>query len=236
MAQLPLPLPLASDATFATFVPAGASAVLRHAEQVALGPSAPLWLWGGHGSGRSHLLQAACRAADAAGRRAMYLPLGLEETADPALLEGLESVECVALDNLEHAIGDLRWETALFTVLDAAQTQERSLLIAAAAPPAACAWRLADLGSRAAAAIVYRLEPLNDRERLDALARHAAHRGLELGEPVSRYLLERVGRDMRTLCGWLDRLDRASLAAQRRLTIPFVRELLQHGVAHGDAS
>jgi DnaA-homolog protein len=236
MAQLPLPLPLASDATFATFVPAGASAVLRHAQQVALEPSAPLWVWGGRGSGRSHLLQAACRAADAAGRRAMYLPLGLQETADPALLEGLESVECVALDDLERVIGDPHWERALFAVLDAAQTRERSLLIAAAASPAACPWQLADLGSRAAAAIVYRLEPLNDGERLEALTRHAAHRGLELGEPVARFLLERVGRDMQTLCGWLDRLDRASLAAQRRLTIPFVRELFQRDGARADAS
>ena len=38
--------------------------------------------------------------------------------------------------------------------------------------------------------------------------------------------MRRLPRDMASLCGWLERLDHASLAAQRRLTVPFVRDVL----------
>ncbi|MDH5572845.1 MAG: DnaA regulatory inactivator Hda, partial [Gammaproteobacteria bacterium] len=39
----------------------------------------------------------------------------------------------------------------------------------------------------------------------------------------AKYLLKHCPRDMKSLFEMLDRLDHASLAAQRKLTIPFVR-------------
>lgn len=224
--QLALPFPLAPHASFATFVAANASPVLAQARLAATGRSAPVWLWGGAGSGRTHLLQAACRAADEAGLRSMYLPLGHPDLDEPQLLRELEEMDFLALDDVHAVIGAHDWERALFRVLESAQTGVPALLLAASLPPVNAAWHLPDLGSRASAAVVFRLDQLNDEERLQALSLHAAHRGLALPESAGRYLLERVGRDMATLCGWLERLDRASLAAQRRLTVPFIRSLL----------
>jgi DnaA-homolog protein len=224
--QLALPFPLAAHASFVTFVAANASPVLAQVRLAATGHSAPVWLWGGAGSGRTHLLQAACRAADEAGLRSMYLPLGHPDLDDPQLLRELEEIDFLALDDVHAVIGADDWERALFRVLESAQTGVPALLLAASLPPANAAWRLPDLGSRASAAVVFRLDQLNDDERLQALSLHAAHRGLELPDSAGRYLLDRIGRDMATLCGWLERLDRASLAAQRRLTVPFIRSLL----------
>ena len=85
---------------------------------------------------------------------------------------------------------------------------------------------LPDLASRAAGAVVYRLEPLQDEDQIAALIGHARARGLELDRAAAEYLQHRVARDMSGLTEWLERLDRASLVAQRRLTIPFIRELL----------
>jgi DnaA family protein len=74
--------------------------------------------------------------------------------------------------------------------------------------------------------VTYRLAALDDAERAKALRLHAAARGLALDAAAADFLLTRVARDMAVLTSWLARLDRASLTAQRRLTIPFIRDLM----------
>jgi DnaA family protein len=223
LAQLPLPLTLADHASFATFVAGDNAAAVQHVRAIARGTSDSLWLWGGAGCGKSHLLQAACRAAAAAGRRAMYVALG---SAAPDILAGLDSLDVVALDDVDRVAGNDEWESSLFGVLNEFLGRRGGLLMAATVSPAGAGFRLADLASRAAGAIGYRLKPLGDSERALAVRLHAEARGLELEPAAADYLLRRVDRDMRVLTQWLDRLDRASLIEQRRLTIPFIRERL----------
>jgi DnaA family protein len=223
LSQLPLALGLEDHASFATFVAGANAAAVEHVRRLASDGADTVWLWGGEGAGKSHLLQAACRAATAADRRAMYVAL---PAASPALLDGLEHVELLALDDVHTIAGKLEWEQPLFTILNAFLSRNGALLIAAAAPAARCGFRLADLASRGAGAITYRLVSLADEERVDALRAHAAARGLELDASAAEFLLRRVARDMKALTQWLARLDRASLSAQRKLTIPFIREQL----------
>lgn len=223
MGQLPLALSLEDHASFATFVGAANAAAVEHVRSLTTGRADTVWLWGGDGAGKSHLLQAACRAATAAERRAMYVAL---PAAAPAILDGLEDVDLLALDDVHAVAGDLAWEQPLFAILDAFLSRAGALLLAANAPAARCGFRLADLASRGAGAVTYRLMPLADDERVDALLAHAAARGLELDVPAAEFLLKRVARDMTALTHWLARLDRASLSAQRKLTIPFIREQL----------
>ncbi len=223
MAQLPLALTLADHASFATFVAGDNDAAVHHVRAVAGGAGETLWLWGAAGCGKSHLLQAACRAAAADGARAMYVALG---TAQPELLAGLESLDLLALDDVNAVAGQAAWEEPLFGILNEFLARRGGLLLAAAVSPAAARFELADLRSRAAGAVGYRLKALGDRERALAVRRHAEARGLELEPAAADYLLRRVDRDMRALTAWLDRLDRDSLVEQRRLTIPFIRERL----------
>lgn len=223
MAQLPLALALPDHASFATFVAGRNAVALEHVTRVAGGTPDTLWLFGAPGSGRTHLLQAACRAAGEDGRRAMYVAL---DAAEPALLADLDRVDVLALDGIDVAAGNSAWEGPVFAILDAFLARTGGLLLAADVPPLQCRFSLPDLASRAAGAITYRLAPLEDAERMLALQRHATARGLELEAAAADYLVRRVDRDMATLIGWLDRLDRASLSAQRRLTVPFIRERL----------
>lgn len=223
MAQLPLALALADHASFDTFVAGGNATAVEHVRSLAGGGADTVWVWGAAGAGKSHLLQAACRAATAAGRRAMYVSL---PAASPAILADLESVELLAVDDLETVAGDLDWERPLFAILNANLSSSGALLLAAAAPAAQCGFALADLASRGAGAVTYRLAPLDDAGRAQALRLHAAARGLTLDSAAAEFLLKRVDRDMAALTGWLARLDLESLTAQRRLTIPFIRELL----------
>jgi DnaA-homolog protein len=223
LAQLPLKLALPDYASFQTLVAGGNAAAVQHVRAVAQGTVDTLWLWGAGGCGKSHLLQAACRAATANGRRAIYVGLG---SADPELLAGLDSVDLVALDDVGRVAGNDAWERPLFALLNEFLGRRGGLLLTATTSAAAAGFRLADLASRAAGAVGYKLKVLGDSERALAVRLHAQARGLELDPAAADYLLRRVDRDMRALTGWLDRLDRASLVEQRRLTIPFIRERL----------
>jgi DnaA family protein len=223
LAQLPLELALDDHATFGTFVSGGNAAAVEHVRSLAAGGGETVWLWGGTGAGKTHLLQAACRAASAAERRAMYIAL---PAASPAILADLEHVDLLAIDDLQTVAGDFAWEQPLFVILNAFLSRNGALLLSANAPSAQCGFRLADLASRGAGAVTYRLAPLADADRAAAVRVHATARGLELDAAAAEFLLKRVARDMTALIQWLARLDRASLTAQRRLTIPFIREQL----------
>jgi DnaA family protein len=229
LAQLPLALALDDHASFATFVRGSNTAAVEHVHALTQGRADTLWIWGPAGAGKSHLLQAACRAATAEQKRAMYVAL---PAASPAILADLDSVDLLAIDDVHAVAGDDEWERPLFAILNAFLSRDGALLLAATAPAARCAFLLPDLASRGAGAVTYRLAPLDDENRIDALRLHAAARGLDLETSAAEFLLKRVERDMSAVIDWLARLDRASLSAQKRLTIPFIRdELARAGLA-----
>ncbi|MGH8265063.1 MAG: DnaA regulatory inactivator Hda [Steroidobacteraceae bacterium] len=227
MLQLPLGVRLREASRFDNFF-AGPNAAAVHAAATLAqaGRATHLWLWGGRGSGRSHVLQAVCAEAGVLMHASTYLPLAELRPMGPGVFAGLEALRIVAIDDVDSIAGDAAWERALFNLYNGASEQGSALAFAAAAPPAAIRWTLNDLASRLSAAMVFQMRPLDDAELTQALTRRAALRGLELPGESADYLLRRFPRDMHTLCGVLDTLDEASLIAQRRLTVPFLKEVL----------
>lgn len=227
MRQLPLGVQLGVTHRFETFHDGGnREAVLALAAQAAETGGPPLWLYGPPGSGKSHLLQAACARAGERGMTAAWLPLGAARAGDPAMLAGFERLGLVALDDVDAVAGDAGWERALFSLWNGLAEHGGRLVLAAAAAPAAIPFGLPDLASRLASSQVHRLQPLAEREQGEALVQRARHRGLELPPETLQYLTRRAPRDFASLCRLLDALDIESLAAQRRLTVPFVRDWL----------
>ena len=221
MKQLTLAVRLRSAARFESFAPgpnAELIAALRGADR------APLWVWGGPGSGKTHLLQAVCAAA---GEAAAYFPLDRATALPPGALVGFESCRVLCLDDLDAVAGDPAWEQALFRLFNEATDLGTRLIFAAAAAPRALDWSLEDWRSRAAACVVYQLRDLDDAGRVAALELRAAQRGLELPPETSEYLLKRLPRALPSLFEIFDHLDEASLSAQRRLTVPFIRAALE---------
>jgi len=227
MQQLPLGVRLQDRATFDSFVAGPNTQTVARVQAMAMGERAVVWVCGPSGSGRTHLLHALCAAVPLQ-LRVAYLPLAkLPETEGiAAALESAAEVDLLCLDDLDRVIGQPAAERALFSVYRKLEERQRSLLVSASQPPAALSWTLADIGSRFAASEVFVLHPLDEAEQHEALTRRAAGRGLDLPEETARYLLRRSPRDMASLCRLLDDIDLASLSAQRRLTVPFVRALL----------
>lgn len=221
MKQLALGVRLRADAVFESFWP-GANGEIIAALRAPNSP--PLWLWGVKGSGKTHLLQAVCAAV---GEAAAYFPLDRALALPPEALAGFEHCRVLCIDDVDAAAGDLAWERALFRLFNAAAELHTRLIFAAAVPPRQADWSLEDWGSRAAACVVYQLRELDDAGRVEALRLRAAQRGLQLPQETSEYLLKRMPRDLRSLFEVLDQLDEASLVAQRRLTIPFIRDAVE---------
>lgn len=226
MRQLPLGVRLRDRASFASFVAGGSAEAVRHVRELAAGDRAGCaWLHGHAGTGKTHLLQAACATAAESGR-AGYLPLSDFAQGEAGVLDGWRDLDCVCLDDLQAVAGRRPWDEALFRLYRDIEERGARLIVAAAAPPGALGWSLRDIASRFAAAPVFALQPLDEAGRIAALRLRARLRGVDLPDETVRFLQRRYPRDMQTLYGLLDTLDDAALAAQRRLTVPFVREVL----------
>ena len=226
MKQLTLGVQLKERATFASFLTARNQELVAHLAHVAnTTPGGATWLAGPHASGKSHLLQAVC-AQLAPGRRAAYLPLETLLPFGPETLEGAESLDVACFDDVQAIAGIDAWERRLFALWQAALERQTTLLFAARENPVHVDFGLPDLKSRLASASIFAVRELNDDEQLQALELRAQLRGFELPAETARYLQRRFPRDMRTLCDVLDTLDDAAFAAQRRLTLPFIRDVI----------
>lgn len=230
--QLSLSVSLHDEATFANFyLPAdGANGQVVSALAGQFEPDGErlLYLWGAPGAGLTHLLQAACHHAHANKHSAQYLPLqDLAGFAPESLFEGLESQDLICLDGLDAVLGKRAWEEALFDLFNRVRDAGRRLVFAASAGPQELPLQLEDLRSRLSWGLVYQLEVLNDEEKQAALRMRAKARGMELNREVAQYILSRAPRDMNELFVLLNRLDELSLQEQRKLTIPFVKQVLQ---------
>lgn len=238
--QLALNLRLRDASSFENYFVARNREAVERLQQAAQGlsgapqtPASWLVLWGEPGTGKTHLLEAACRAAQAQGYAPLYLPLAEKADFTTALLEDAEQAPLVCVDDVDAIAGDATWEAALFALYERLRAQAcpeqgrrgGMFVLAASASPLAIGLKLADLATRLTAGLVYQLKPLSDVEKIAALRLRAQRRGLEMTEEVANYLLTRFPRDTHSLFALLDKLDSATLAAQRRLTIPFLRGL-----------
>lgn len=223
--QLPLSLRAPPDQRLDAFL--GAPVVRDAVRAAARGESRDwLFLAGPAGSGKSHLLLAACAEAASAGRRAAYLPLAAFAGRLGEALAQQEGFDLVCLDGVDAIAGHAADEEALFHFHNRARAGGGVVLYAARGNPAALGITLPDLVTRLGQCVRLTLEPLDEAGRRTVLRERAARRGLELDDAVLDYLLRRVDRDLASLTRLLDTLDRASLAAQRRITIPFLRQHL----------
>lgn len=223
--QLSLAVRLDDSATFDNFLPTAGNGLALQAARDAAAGRGSAFLFGAPGSGRSHLLQAACHACQSDAR---YLPLAELGAHDPALvLENCETAALVVLDDIDAVTADPIWAEQLFHALNRIHAAAGCWLAAAAVPPRQLSTTLPDLQSRLAWNPAVRIGGLDDAQRIAALRGRARLRGLELGSDVASYILNHYSRDPARLFTLLDLLDRRSLELQRRLTLAFVKQVME---------
>jgi DnaA family protein len=220
--QLPLGIRLRDTSVFASYFPGRNRSVVDALAALSARRAGPndgptcVWVHGAASVGKTHMLQAMCASAHAHGLSAAYLPLREVAQLGGEILSGYGQFALVSLDDAEAVAGNAGWERALFRLHQELDEQGGRLVMSGAAPPAALQFRLADLASRLNGGVVLTLQPLDEQEQLAALQ-------LSTGQ----FLLRRLPRNMTALCTFLDELDEASLVAQRKLTVPFVKAVMK---------
>lgn len=220
--QLTLGIRLRDDATYDNYYSGSNDSVVHNLKTQ---EEPYVFLFGENGTGKSHLLQAACHQVGAKGFPVVYLPLA-EEGLMPAMLDGLESMSLIALDDIEHVIDNDDWELALFNLYNRVREKGGNMIVSSSKPLASLNIKLADLRSRLSWGPIFQLTVLEDKEKQFALQQRAKNRGLDLADDVVHYLLKRSPRGMNSLFALFEKLDKASMVEKRKLTIPFIKDYL----------
>lgn len=226
--QLALTIQPNLEATFAEFS-WGENTLLQQEITASLSGAGErfVYVWGTAGSGKSHLLQACCQHILDQNKSSLYLPLDTLKTWDPAIIHDLDEHPLLCIDELDAVTGHTAWEEALFHLYNRIRDAGTStMIIASSRPPQHTPIALPDLRSRLTSGLIMQIHELKDTDKIKTLRAQARKRGFELPEPVAQYLVNRSARNMHDLHTLLERLDRASLAAQRKITIPFVKTTL----------
>jgi DnaA family protein len=226
--QLTLGVGLKDEATFSNFFPGKNAQLITALKNSIHGKDERvIYFYGTGGLGCTHLLQASCHEAHQAKQSAVYVPLRHHTELMPEFFEGLETLNLVCVDDVHLIAGKPAWEEALFHAYNRIHDAGGRLIVTANVAPKALGVLLPDMVSRLAWSVVFQVQPLSDKEKLEAFIMRAERRGMTLNEDIGKFILNHCPRHMSTLFAALDVLDQMSLAAQRKLTIPFVKEILQ---------
>jgi DnaA family protein len=226
--QLTLGVGLKDEATFANFYPSKNAHLVTALTKSSHGTGEHfLYFYGTGGLGCTHLLQACCHEAHQHKRSAVYIPLANIHDFTPAIFDGLENLNLVCIDEIHRIAGKSDWEEAFFHAYNRILDAGGHLIVTANIAPKGLGLALPDVISRLAWGIVFQMQALTDNEKLQIIIMRAERRGLTLSEEVGKFILNHCPRHMSTLFAALEALDKMSLAAQRKLTIPFVKAVLQ---------
>ena len=225
--QLPLQFEFKPDYTFNSFFAAKNQEIVSHLQRsIDGGGESQIVIWGNQGEGKSHLLHACCQFARQQQQSAFYLPLAADDHASPKILEGLENVMLVCLDNIDRICGHDAWENALFNFYNRQRDNNHKLILASQMAPDALPIKLPDLKTRLSWGLTLKLQQLDDHEKVTVMIIKAKQQGLEISPQVGQFLLNHYARDLPSIWKILDKIDHATLAAKRKLTIPFVKQIM----------
>lgn len=226
--QIPVEFEFQSNLSFDSYFPGKNFELFEHLKQFAVdGTEQQIFIWGDRASGKSHLLQACCQMAKQHNKDPFYLAFTKEERFPLAdLLEGLDQVELVCFDDIQHLSANADWQLAFFNFYNQHRQNNHKLLLAADCPPKFLPFELIDLKTRMNWGLNLKIQALKDDELIEALTHRAHFLGFDIPFAVGEFLLNHYVHELPALWLLLDKIDHATLAAKRKLTIPFLKQIL----------
>ncbi|MDQ7089277.1 MAG: DnaA regulatory inactivator Hda [Methylococcales bacterium] len=226
--QFPLAFEFQSNQGFNTYFPASNQTIVTQLQDLILGTGErQIFLYGDAALGKSHLLQACCQLGHTEGMNPFYYPFEKKRLPPLSMLEGLEEVKLICFDDVNEIVGNLDWEQALLNFLNQHLENNNRLILTAREHPEASKTKLVDLKNSLNAGLALKLNPLEQDEIIAALIHKASHMGIIVSHKVGHFLVTHYASDMPSMWVLLEQLDKATLSAQRKLTIPFLKQILE---------
>lgn len=226
-AQIALGIDLRDDATLESFVSGDNDNILEVISNFIVTPDLEkriLVLTGPKGSGKTHLLQATCYQAEDLGYTSIYLPVRQIKDPNSNYLDGMQSINLICIDDAELIIGKQLFEQRLLDFLNSLEINSGKAIIAL--NESSINYSNSDLQDKLIMSYNMPILPLNDKQKLEAIKSRAQNRGIIVDERVAKFLIRNSKDDLSGLFKHLEKLDLASLEKQRKLTIPFVKDVL----------
>ena len=190
-----------------------------------------LYFWGKKGSGKTHLLCAVSDHAEKYNLNAFYVSLkdivNCSNDIAVNIFDNVEMFNIICLDDIDVISGNSRWQELLFDLYNQCLDKNIKLIISSSKGIDDMNISLSDLKSRLHWGVRFHLSELDDNEKIKALKLHAKNRAMDLSDEVANYIIKRCARNMSNLCELLDKLDKASWQKQRKLTVPFIKNILK---------
>lgn len=226
--QFPLEFEFQANHGFNSFFSTPNDEVIKQLKNLVLGVGErQIFLYGEKSLGKSHLLQACCQLAHQNGMNSFYYPFNQKKLPVLSMFEGLETIKLVCLDDIDQILGNLDWEQTLLNFINQQLTHHHRLILTAFSPPHDLHVKLTDLRDQLNASVILKLNPLNQDEIISALIHKANYMGINIPQKVGVFLVTHYANDLSSLWVLLEQLDKATLSAQRKLTIPFLKQLLE---------
>lgn len=226
--QLPLQFEFQSNQNFNTFYHGNNEEIINHLQSIFQNGEQQIFLWGSPGTGKTHLLQAISQEAKNHDKTSFYFSLDSKKLPDPSMLGGLENLDIVCFDNLDQIAGNARWEQAFFNFFNLHRDANKKLVLSASCPPKFLEIQPPDLKTRMSWGITLKLKSLADEQQLNALIYKANDLGFEIPVNVGRFLMTHYARDLPSIWSLLNEIDHATLAEKRKLTIPFLKQIMEN--------
>ena len=226
--QFPLQFEFQANKGFDSFYPGSYAEIIAELHHLISGEGErQIFLYGNEGYGKSHLLQASCQLAHQKGMNPFYYPLNKRKLPPLAMLENLEKIKLVCIDDIDEIAGLLDWEQAFLNFFEQHLENNQRMILSARIHPDDIEMILPDLKNHLLNGLTLKLQPLADEESVSALICKASHIGLIITPKVGHFLLSHYASDLPSMWRLLEQLDKATLSAQRKLTIPFLKKILE---------
>jgi DnaA family protein len=224
--QYPLHFEFLANQAFTDFFAGENQSIIENLKQCVLGNSEQnIFLQGKSGQGKSHLLQACCHYAQQQHKQSFYFDLSRHSRHQPAILAGIDEYDVVCLDNVDSIVGNKKWEHALYELMKCHYEKGHQLIISSSYLPNHMELITTDLKAYLNWGLILQLKTLVDTNNINALIFKADSMGFEISPQVGRFLVIQHPTELHELWRLLDKIDRASLAAKRKLTVPFLKQL-----------
>jgi len=183
-------------------------------------------LWGASDSGKTHLINACAHFARQQGKR-FQLYDGMElAQCDADDFEDLANCQVLAVDNLDALCGIQKWEERFYQIINSCSNEGLYMIFTLTQNPSQLDCRLADFQSRLSWGLLLQLQMVEEKEIGDIIRRRAGMLGIELSREAIAYLLVHYSRRLSKQIEILGVLDRASLSAQKKITVPLIKQTL----------